>query len=264
MPKIIHRKKEAFLSAGGLLVAAGGVILKVWTHSAAIYVGGAVSFFGLLLLLYGAFGFATSSTTILDDWDAELLKRALNEATPASTISILQTSIPDVTQLIGWLEDLLTTKQKHFRLRILLLDHQEAAALISARVKLRPDSAEAHLAEIRANIELFIRLKERVDQEWAESSNGAKLDLQIRLYSFLPFGSVIQIGEKVIFSGLFWNWTSSVNGPMIRITDPSCKNWKCYTKQFCSGWVAAKVVFPASENVVPAKVEGNPELQAIA
>lgn len=248
MPKIVFRKKEVFLSTGGLLVAGGGVLLSIETNPGALYGGGALSIVGAVLLLHGTFGLVTAGTRIVDEWRADLLHRCLENARPDSTIHVLQTSIPDVTRLIGHLEDLLLNRGKQFRLRILLLDYEQAPALVAARVQLRVESAEGHMGEIRTDIDQLVHLKRRVDDGWRESRSGAKLDLQIRLYSFLPFGSVIRIGDTHIFSGLYWNWTSSINGPMLVITDSDCNMWKCCARHLAAGWNGGRAVFPPSDN----------------
>jgi hypothetical protein len=248
MPKLVFRKKDIFLSAGGLLGTAGGALVKFWVHPTSFYIGGAISFVGLVSLAYGTFGIASASTRIIDEWKADLLHRSLANATPDSTIRVIQTSVPDITRLIGLLEDLLIHKEKRFRLRILLLDYENAREVLAARVQFRMETPEIHIAEVRADIDQFIRLKQRVDKEWIESRSGAKLDLQIRLYTFLPFGSVFQIGEERIFSGLFWNWTSSINGPMIVATDKKSKIWKCFEKHLTAGWEGARPIYPLPDN----------------
>ena len=231
---------------GGLLATSGGVVLKLWSHPLGLITGGILSAIGIALVLYGAFEL-TSTGRILRKWKPEVLYRALSNAPPDATIGILQTSIPDVTSLIGCLHELLTNQKKQFRLRILLTDYEQAKPLVEARVRLRIETADAHAAEIRSSIDQFIRVKQLVDAEWKQTMSGAQLDLQIRLYSFLPFGSIFQIGDQRIFSGLFWNWTSSINGPMIVITDKRSETWKCFAKHFSSGWETARQIYPVAD-----------------
>jgi hypothetical protein len=251
MPKVVFRKRETFLSIGGLLVTTGGVLIALSTRSAwSLYVGCSLSLIGIALLAYGTFGIARAGTRVIDEWNSEVLHRSLREAAPGSTIRVLQTSIPDATRFIGLLEDLLVHKNKQFRLRILLLDYETAHELLAARVKLRVETAEIHVAEVRAAVDQLIRLKQRVDADWKESKSGARLDLQIRLYSFLPFGSVFQIGDEQFFSGLFWNWTSSVNGPMIAVTDRASRTWKCFERHLTDGWADARPVYPPPDTAV--------------
>jgi len=236
------------LSVGGLLATGGGLLMKIWTRPhLPIYIGGAISIVGIALLAYGSLGFAKAGARIVSEWDPRLLRRALTDAAPHATISIIQTSIPDITSLIGLLEDLLTNKDKYFQLRLLLLDYENAREVLVARVMYRVETPDTHVAEIKAQIDQFIRLKQRVDAHWRGSRSGAKLSLEIRLYSFLPFGSVFQIGTDAIFSGLFWNWTSSINGPMIAATDQKSKMWICLEKHVTTGWDSARRVFPVQD-----------------
>lgn len=251
MPQLIFRKNEALVGLGGLFATAGGLLLKILPDPLSFWIGGLFVLAGLVLVAYGYFGL-TSSGRILNRWNAEVLHRALQRTASGSTIRILQTSVPDVTKLIGVLEELLLQKNP-LHLHLLLLDHEQAPAVLAARVQLRVEKAAAHTQEVKTNIEQFIALKQRVDAAWRESMNGATLDLQIRLYTFLPFGSVFQIGQERIISGLFWNWTSSVNGPMIVVSDKDSKAWKCFEQQLNTGWKNARPVFPVPN---PVKAEG--------
>jgi hypothetical protein len=248
MSKLIFRKKDAFLWIGGLLASLGSVLLKLFGHP--MFVGAPVFAVGAALLLYGGLGLAPRAERILDNWDPQILYQAFRDAASDVTIQILQTSIPDFTSLIGVLEDLLTRHDKHFRFRILLLDYEKAYQVLEARMRYRVEQAAAHAEEIRTQVEQLVRFKERVDASWKEPKDGAKLNLEIRLYSFLPFGSVFQIGSEKICSGIFWNWTSSVNGPMIVIADKKSKTWLCFEKHLEFGWRDARPVYPTSGNAL--------------
>ena len=217
--------------------------MKLLPDPVSYWVGGIIGLLGVTLVAYGYFGLTTAGR-VCPKWNAEFLHRAILEVASGSKLRILQTSIPDVTRLIGVLEELLIQKKNPVRLHLLLLDHAQAAAVLAARVELRVEKADSHTQEVKTNIEQFVALKQRVDAAWAESMNGAKLDLQIRLYTFLPFGSVFQIGRECIISGLFWNWTSSINGPMIVVTDNNSNTWKYFEQQIDVGWRSARQVQP--------------------
>lgn len=247
MPKLIFRKKDAFLWIGGLLASTGSVLLKLLGHP--LYIGLPVFVAGVLLLLYGGLGLVPKPVIILDNWDPQLLYQAFRDADPNATIRILQTSIPDFTALLGILEDLLTRQNKQFRFRVLLLDYEKALNVLEARMRYRVEKAAAHAAEIQTQVEQFIAFKQRVDAAWLEPRTGAQLSLEIRLYSFLPFGSVFEIGAEKVFSGIFWNWTSSVNGPMIVVADHKSKTWSCFSKQLDFGWQDARSIFPQASTV---------------
>ena len=242
MPKLIFRKKDAPLWIGGLLASTGSVLLKLLGHP--LYIGLPVFVTGALLLLYGGLSLAPKSATILDSWAPQCLYQAFRDADPNATIRILQTSIPDFTPLFGVLEDLLIRQNKQFRFRILLLDYEKAVNILEARMRYRVEKATAHATEIQAQVDQLIAFKRRVDAAWLGPRSGAQLSLEIRLYSFLPFGSVFEIGTEKVFSGAFWNWTSSVNGPMMVVSDNKSKTWSCFAKQLDFGWQDARSIFP--------------------
>jgi hypothetical protein len=244
MPQLTFRKKDAVLTVGGLLATAGAMLLKMLPDHYSLWAGGAVGFAGLATIVYGAFGITTPGR-ISNEWNPENLYSSLKRAPADSTITILQTSIPEVTKLAGVLEELLIQNKKQFRLRLLLLDYEQAPQVVAARVQLRTEVASEHSQEVKSNVDQFIQVKKRVDAAWKDSMSGAQLNLQIRFYSFLPFGSVYQIGEECFISGLFWNWTSSINGPMITVSDKKSKMWECFEKQIAKGWETARHIYPA-------------------
>jgi hypothetical protein len=244
MPKLTFRKKEAVLAVGGFLATAGGLLLKLLPDPFSLWAGGTIGVAGLVILLIGTFGITTSGR-ISNEWNPENVYGSLKSAPADSTITILQTSIPEMTKLGDVLEELLIQKNKQFHLRVLLLDYEQAPQVVAARVQLRTQVASAHSEEVRSNVDQFIQIKKRVDAAWKESLSGAQLNLQIRFYSFLPFGSVYQIGDVCFISGLFWNWTSSINGPMITVSDKKSKMWGCFEKQITKGWETARQIYPA-------------------
>jgi hypothetical protein len=243
MPQLTFRKKEAVLGTGVLLTTSSGLLLKILPDPFSLWVGGAVGLTGLAILLIGTFGITTSGR-ISNEWNPEKVYSSLQRAHADSTITILQTSIPEVARLAGVLEELLIQNKKQFRLRLLLLDYEKAPQVVAARVLLRTEDASAHSREVKSNVDQFIKVKKRVDAAWKDSMSGAQLDLQIRFYSFLPFGSVYQIGEECFISGLFWNWTSSINGPMITVSDKKSKMWECFEQQIARGWEKARPIYP--------------------
>jgi hypothetical protein len=240
-----------FWAWGGILTTSGGLLARLSSHPVLMYAGYAIALIGISLLAHGTFGIRPY-TRLMDQWSPERLEKALTDAPPDATIRILQTSIPDVTRLIGLLEQLLVFQKKQFHLKVLLLDFEKAPDVLMARVRLRVETAHTHIEEIQANTEQLIRLKERVDAAWKDERSGAKLNLEIRYYTFLPFGSVFQIGEEHIFSGLFWNWTSSINGPMLVVADRSSNAWQCYEKHLSMGWEQARQVYPTSDTALSA------------
>jgi hypothetical protein len=245
MIRLTYRRKDTFLGIGGLISALGGFLAKMAPHYDLVYTGYTLTAVGLALVAYGTIG-VLPRMVLMDQWNPKALETALADAPHDATIRILQTSIPDVTRLIGLLEHLLIHDKKQFRLKVLLLDYEKAPDLLLARVRLRVETAGTHIAEIQADTDQFIKLKERVDAVWEEKWSGAKLNLQIRYYTFLPFGSVFQIGEEKILSGFFWNWTSSINGPMVVLADKESNAWKCFERHLTMGWDQARQIYPAA------------------
>jgi hypothetical protein len=235
----------------GIAAAAAGTLIAIGTalptflpnNPTALLVGALLFIFGLPPTVLTFICFTRPVATLLERWDWSLVFKALRAADPNSTVRILQTSIPDATALFAHLETLLIKEGKQFKLHILLVDYENAKGLIEARMRLRNEELEDHLQEIKANIKQLIGIKKRVDSAWADSRNGAQLDLEIRLYDFLPFGSHFQIGKDVIFIGLFWNKISSVGGPMIRVTGSGSRIWNAFEEQFVEGWKSARASY---------------------
>jgi hypothetical protein len=214
---------------------------------------------GTILSILGLVTITRAGAVVLDAWNSDFVYKAIARAEPKSTISILQTSIPELTKLIGEIEQRLVEENKQFKLRVLLLNFKTATAIAEARVKLRLEEPSAHLREIETNIRDLIAMKRRVDQAWEGPRDGAELKLEIRLYEFLPFGSHYQIGNDVMYIGLFWNTTSSINGPMIRVTGPESHIWKDFEHQFEEGWRTAEPHYPSESVTVstPPSVKGS-------
>lgn len=252
------RRDPVILTVGGVVLGLGAGIRTFLPPEAFWWSGPltAVMFvIGVGLEILGLVSITRAGAVMLDSWDSSRIYRAMSHADPSSTVSILQTSIPDVTKLMGEIERQLIDDGKHFKLRVLLLNYKTASEVAKARVRLRRETAADHLHEIETNINELIAMKKRVDEAWAEPRDGATVKLEIRLYDFLPFGSHYQVGQDVIYSGLFWNTTSSVNGPMIRVTGTRSTIWKTFEHQFEEGWRHAVAHFPAGE---PATVPYRP------
>lgn len=245
------RRDPVILTVGGVILALGAGIRTFLPPDAYGWSGPLTALMflvGIVLEIVGIVSITRAGAVMLDTWDSSRIYRAMSRADPTTTISILQTSIPDVTKLMGEIEHQLIDDGKHFKLRVLLLHYETGAEVAKGRVRLRRETAADHLHEIKTNISELIAMKKRVDDAWAEPRDGATLKLEIRLYDFLPFGSHYQVGQDVIYSGLFWNTHSSVNGPMIRVTGTQSPIWKTFEHQFEEGWKHAVVHFPAGES----------------
>ena len=99
--------------------------------------------------------------------------------------------------MIPYLKKLLMN-DKRFKLRILMTHPVSDAGqrIIQGRVRFRDEAAEFHTQEIKSQLDQFVNLKTEVDKDWEKTQDGAKLDLQVRLYEHLPFGPQVHIGEE--------------------------------------------------------------------
>jgi hypothetical protein len=245
------------LALGGGIVAIAGVILgfiyplvgselfhrpegRVLFVSAAFFVVGMLVFVtGMIIFLAGCFQIVRTFR-IISEWNDELLKQVLRSAPPLSTIRVLQTWLPDKEHFCSFLEELLIKRGKQFRFEILLMN-PEAQALIAARLKHRTEGPRPDygVQAILDSKERLIKMKERVDTEWSKKYLGAKLDLNIRYYDFMPFGPIYQIkhdNQRYLFVGFYINFDSSVRGPMLFVRDAKSRIWEVFEDDFATGW----------------------------
>jgi hypothetical protein len=96
----------------------------------------------------------------------------------------------------------------------------------------------------------LIQLKRHVDAVWEEQYMGAKLDLSIRSYGFMPFGPLYQVDNERMFVGFYVNFESSAHAPMLVIPDCRSRTWKVFTRHFEEGWAAASRVVGCDERGV--------------
>jgi hypothetical protein len=80
---------------------------------------------------------------------------------------------------------------------------QSEMDVLAARVKLRGIDRARAVGEVMATVDNICKLKRNVDAALrVAASNGGTpgtVDLQIKLYNFLPFGPIYKIGEEVMF-----------------------------------------------------------------
>lgn len=146
----------------------------------------------------------------------------------------------------------MTAKAGSFHLRVMIVDpHDEGVIdILAARVKLRGINRAKAVGEVTSSLENLCGLKRNVDAAMRSSArNGDSpdvVDLQIRLYDFLPFGPIYKIGEEVIFVGFYLGHVSSVHGPMIEVRKESCPDlWQVFEDDFRRGWDASTPYYPA-------------------
>lgn len=204
---------------------------------------------------------ATGATlnVICDNWDSEKVYKTLKNAPPDATIRILQTWFPE-ENFVSRLEHLLISHNKRFSFEVLLLDSdgdgELQADLLSARVKLRKDASRTNAVEkINDAVKGLLELKRNVDAKWQEATPHGRrpptLDIEVRLYNFLPFGPIYQIGNDVMYVGFFLNYATSSAGPMLEVQNSSDNPlWRCFKRNFDKGWKGySRICFPSASSL---------------
>ena len=231
------------LALGGGVMAISAGILNFGSEFGlkSIFLPGGTCLFvlGILLFLTGIIEFV-HDFKMIPKWDDKLIKDAIQSAPNNSTIRILQTWLPDKEYFCPILERLLMESEKQFRLEVLLMNSDESNNLLDARIKLRSETRNHAQHEIHATITRLAQMKQRVDAVWEKKYSGAKLNLKIRSYEFMPFGPYYQIGKNKIFLGFYLNYDSSVHGPMLVISNSKSEIWTSFEQNFVKGWKDAQ------------------------
>ncbi|MCJ7481767.1 MAG: hypothetical protein MUO31_02255 [Thermodesulfovibrionales bacterium] len=240
--KIKCRISGNILAIGGIILSIGAGLLSLepvfglkWIF---LPIGTIVFLLGVIIVFFGCFEFV-SGPEIKDNWDDNLLRKALETAPPKSTVSILQTWLPDKEKFCPFMEELLIDGSKQFHFRVLLMYGSKKKVnddLLSARIRLRAESHDDAFQEIVGTIKRLNQMKQKVDTSWVTKYMGAKLDIQIRSYKFMPFGPIYQIGNQMMLIGFYLNSESSVHGPMLIIRNPKSRIWKKFEDNINNGW----------------------------
>lgn len=233
-----------FALGGGVIAISAGMV----THGSAyglkwlfLPLGTCLFAFGILLFLTGIFEI-TQNFKLMPKWDDKSIRRALMSAPPASKIRILQTWLPDKEDFCPFLEELLIDGEKQFKLEVLLINCSESNGLLDARIKLRSENRDMAQQAIKATITRLSQLKQKVDAAWVKKYSGAKLNIEIRSYEFMPFGPLYQVGKNKMFLGFYINFESSAHGPMLLIQNSKSRIWKLFEEDFMRGWEDAKKI----------------------
>ena len=126
--------------------------------------------------------------------------------------------------------------------------------VLTARVKLRGIERSKAANDIAHSRDSLLRLKKDVDKKLSELARAGRgraetMDLEIRLYDFMPFGPIYKIGEQVMFIGLYVNDTSSIFGPMIEIRQSrSPELWHDLERSLSNGWDASPTYVPPADD----------------
>ncbi len=188
-------------------------------------------------------------------WSQERLLKAMARAPEAAIVEILQTWIPE-EDFIDRLRHLYIDDGKRFHLRVMLMNPEEEGPndVLTARVKLRGIERSKAANDIAHSRDSLLRLKKDVDKKLSELARAGRgraetMDLEIRLYDFMPFGPIYKIGEQVMFIGLYVNDTSSIFGPMIEIRQSrSPELWHDLERSLSNGWDASPTYVPPADD----------------
>jgi hypothetical protein len=185
---------------------------------------------------------------VLPHWDDGRVFECLRKAPEDAQVRILQTWIPEKEQLCHRLEDLILEHGKRFSLQIMLM-HPGAPRpagddLLDARMWHRDETRDYARSQIIDTAERFLSLQDKVDRGLAQQS--ARLNLSVRLYRFMPFGPLYQIGDR-LFVGHYHPTRSSATAPMLEIRGGSGPVWRAFQSAFTEVWEEAEEVVDARE-----------------
>jgi hypothetical protein len=239
-------------------VTVGGVVMTLAAGlfefaSGTRYVAVALFCCGILLVVGGLVRFGKSRVIVHHEWSLQKILKELACAPERATVQILQTWFPEENFLTS-LERLYLHEGKRFHLHVMLMNPEgdeadEVNDVLAARMKLRKISRAKAASDITTALDNLRRLKRNVDTSLRQVAvNGVhpeSVDLQVRLYDFLPFGPIYKIDDEVMFVGLYLNHVSSVHGPMIEVRKKRCPDlWNLFEEDLSRGWADSTVYFP--------------------
>jgi hypothetical protein len=218
------------------------------------YVAVALFCCGILLAADGLVRFGKSRVMLHHEWSIQKILKELACAPEGATVHILQTWFPEENFLTS-LERLYVHGGKRFHLHVMLMNPEGDETdgvndVLAARVKLRKISRAKAASDVTTALGNLQQLKLNVDTSLRQATgNGVdpeSVDLQIRLYDFLPFGPIYKINDEVMFVGLYLNHVSSVHGPMLEVRKKRCPDlWNLFEEDLSRGWADSMVYFPS-------------------
>jgi hypothetical protein len=237
------------VTVGGLGMSAGP---SLFVFDPGLRIAAVVIFgLGVLLAITGLVALSPRRAIVHVRWSQERLRKAMRQAPETATVDLLQTWIPE-EDFIDGLRHLYLNDGKRFHLRVLLMNPAEKGLndVLAARIKLRGIERSKAANDIAHTRDSLLRLKRDIDRKLAELARAGQgraetMDLEIRLYDFMPFGPIYKIGEQVMFIGLYLNDASSIFGPMIEIRKSrSPELWRDIERSLSSGWEASPTYVP--------------------
>jgi hypothetical protein len=249
MRRFSFRFEVVRVTIGGVIISLAGVLFELSPATRIIAI--IMICLGLLLAGDGLVTFSRWKVTVHHQWSLEKVLRELARAPERASIEILQTWFPE-ENFVTSLERLYMHEGKRFRLQVMLVNPQDEGAIdvLAARVKVRQIDRAKAAQDVHMALDNICRLKRNVDSALRRSpgndSRPDTVDLEVRLYDFLPFGPVYKIGDEVIFVGFYLNHASSVHGPMLEIRKSRCPDlWHEFEEDLKQGWTASTPYFPA-------------------
>lgn len=205
---------------------------------------------GLVLLVAGTMKLHPADIVVHKNWDMARITESLRRAPDDAVVRILQTWFPEEA-FIPALRYLYLQDQKEFVLDVLLIDPATKDGLLGSRVMLRNLTPEDAAKEVTNTVSGLRDMKSQVEKARSEARPGARrtkgVDLEIRVYKFMPFGPIYQIGEEVMYVGFFINFGTSSEAPMLEIRNtPHNRLWALFRHHYDEGWsdVNTKSVWP--------------------
>jgi len=253
MPTLSFKFNILRVTVGGLGMSAGPglFVFDPGLQIAAV----AIFTLGVVLAATGLVALSPRRAIVHVQWSQERLLKAMARAPEAAIVEILQTWIPE-EDFIDRLRHLYIDDGKRFHLRVMLMNPEEEGPndVLAARVKLRGIERSKAANDIAHSRDSLLRLKKDVDKKLSELARAGRgraetMDLEIRLYDFMPFGPIYKIGEQVMFIGLYVNDTSSIFGPMIEIRQSrSPELWHDLERSLSNGWDASPTYVPPADD----------------
>jgi hypothetical protein len=238
-----------------LRVSLGAVVISVGTGLFAFaprveIIAALIFFLGVLLTAGGLVALTPRGVVIHSRWSLPRILRALSRAPTTATVEILQTWFPE-EDFVDRLQHFYRYEGKRFHLRIMLMNPDPLGVndVLTARVKLRWIERAKAASDITQALDGLLRLKREVDivlHDLARTDGRYEtVDIEVRLYDYLPFGPIYKVGEDVLFVGFYLNHTSSVFGPMIEVRKQRSPDlWRVFEQNLRTGWDASTPYYP--------------------
>lgn len=187
---------------------------------------------------------AKDTSFVRGRWPADRVQAAISSAPDGTELWILQTWFPDHEEFMAFLEREL--EEKLLKLRILLINPEKPEGgepdVLAGRVAMRDETRDYAAIHVHAAVASLMSIKKRVDR--LHRDRGRELDLQIRFYTFAPFGPIFGIGRRELFAGVFLCDRSSATAFGVEMTDETSREWSVVQSHFETAWESSRVVFP--------------------